>query len=668
MAEAVNPWEKYSSATQAPPWEAYAPGVGGTASNSQGDQTTSLAAQVGRQVELTGRYAVEGGMALPDMIGNALGLHSSEAVSGLLDRLGFPKPQGALENDVGDVARQMAGVMPIVKAGELLSKLEYAPEIIKHLGSLLESSPASQTAAAATGAAASDVAKRAGAGPAGQFAAGMVGSSVPGYFVPNLPGLVRRGLGGVSDEESAAMATAARKRFNEAGVQPSASQVFKTGQLRAAEAALAYNPSSHETMRAFAVRQAKQLSNAVQRAASVLSERSSPMMAGRAIEDGITEPGGFMDRFRQTSNALYGALDGFIPGNTIAKTDHTMSALDKLTAPTPGAEATSKILSNARVFEVRQALASDTGGTPPTKVIEILGADGKPISSVEIGGKPGTGGIPYSALKELRTKVGGLIADTGITSDIPRRQLKVLYGAITDDMRSAVEQTGSKQAMSIFDRANSYVRAGHNRIDSILQPVLNRNLPERVYEAATSGTKKGDSTIHAVMQSLPPKEQSMVAGTVLRRLGVANASDQSAEGDVFSVSKFLTNWSAMSDEAKRSLFSRYGSKYVENLDRLAKIAQDIRESGKIYANPSGTAPALILQGTVFGAIFSMFSGNFTGAAIAGATQAAGYFAARKITDPKFVAWLSKYAYANVSMLPAALNDLAQSYSSSARNR
>lgn len=554
----------------------------------------------------------------------------------------------------------MAAVLPIVEAGRVLSEAEYLPAAVRRAGGLLSSGPGTQTAAAGAGASAGHLAGAAGAGPTGRFVASLLGSAVPGMAPSALYG-AKGAISGVRGAGDAMLSNARRAAFEREGVTPSPSQVYQTGALQGAEAVLARNPSSHKIMRDFAEEQAKQLSGAVERAARVLSERSSPMMAGRSIEDGIREPGGFMDRFRETSNALYDALDGFVPADTLASTDNTMQLLDKLTRPTPGAEQTSKLLSNARIIEVRKALSSDLSGKPTTKMIEILGSDGEPISSVSIGGAPPRAGLPYSALKELRTKVGELISDTGITSDIPRRQLRALYGAITQDMKTAVEKTGSGRALKIFDRANRYVRAGHQRIDSVLQPILNRDLPERVYEAAVSGTKKGDSTIHAVMQSLPSESQRVVASTVLRRLGTAVASRQGATGEMFSVSRFLTNWASMSAEARRSLFSRFGPRYVEDLNRLAGIAEDIRNGGEVYANPSGTAPSLILQGTVFGAVMSLFTGHVEIPAATAATQALGYFAARKFADPRFVAWLSKYAYAPVSMLPIALNDLGQSY-------
>ncbi|MGH9697952.1 MAG: hypothetical protein ACRD52_00665 [Candidatus Acidiferrales bacterium] len=367
-----------------------------------------------------------------------------------------------------------------------------------------------------------------------------------------------------------------------------------------------------------------------------------------------------MEDFRDTSHMLFSKLDEYVPQDAISPVANTQHVLAKLSKPTPGAEKTSKLLVNSKILQVRGALAADIASKPPTKTIEILGPDGSPISKIEIGGTPARGGLPYFALKELRSRIGEMIGDSRLTSEIPRRQLKALYGAITDDMKATVQIYGGEDGMRAFNRANHYVKAGHERIDSVLQPVADQNLPERIFSAAASGTRQGDSTIHAVMQSLPAKQQRVVSAAVLRMMGVAPPSAQTAEGELFSVSRFLTNWAAMSPEAKRSLFSRFGSGYVENLNKIAKVAQDIRQGGEVYANPSGTAPVFFLQSTIGGAVIAMMMGHL---GIAGTIVGENIFSrivAQKILNPSFGDWLAKYATLPIAALPVALNQLSQS--------
>src|SRR4051812_24462085 len=49
--------------------------------------------ELGRQVGLTARAGVRGVTALPNMVGDSLGLQSSDAVEGAMDKLGLPRPE-----------------------------------------------------------------------------------------------------------------------------------------------------------------------------------------------------------------------------------------------------------------------------------------------------------------------------------------------------------------------------------------------------------------------------------------------------------------------------------------------------------------------------------------------------------------------------------------------
>lgn len=111
-------------------------GTGGNANlvpvdNDPFAQAPSVLDQVKRQAGLTGRYLVEGGLALPNMLADAAGglintgtglynmatgskvpalKPSSQATSELLDKAGFPKPETAIEKIVAEPSRFMASV------------------------------------------------------------------------------------------------------------------------------------------------------------------------------------------------------------------------------------------------------------------------------------------------------------------------------------------------------------------------------------------------------------------------------------------------------------------------------------------------------------------------------------------------------------------------------
>lgn len=112
-----------------------------------------------------------------------------------------------------------------------------------------------------------------------------------------------------------------------------------------------------------------------------------------------------------------------------------------------------------------------------------------------------------------------------------------------------------------MSRANNYYKMSASRLDQLERVVDKNGGPEKVYAAAMSGTKDGGTTLRAVMQALDQEGQRAVTGAVLKRMGLASAGQQGAEGAEFSAQTFLTNWNKLSPEARRALFDRYGPSF-----------------------------------------------------------------------------------------------------------
>jgi len=163
----------------------------------------SLLGKLGRQAGLTMRHGLEGAgsvLALPSTLAdaaagavNSTGLlpkipkfNSMAAVVRLGDMLGLPKPEGAQERVVGDVAKAMAGVGV---AGRVASAIAPAAGPVgQPILETIAANPALQQTAAAGGGLAGGVAREEGAGPLGQLGATLVGS----VAAPMGAGLARR--------------------------------------------------------------------------------------------------------------------------------------------------------------------------------------------------------------------------------------------------------------------------------------------------------------------------------------------------------------------------------------------------------------------------------------------------------------------------------------------
>jgi hypothetical protein len=220
---------------------------------------------------------------------------------------------------------------------------------------------------------------------------------------------------------------------------------------------------------------------------------------------------------------------------------------------------------------------------------------------------------------------------------------------LSDDMGTAVAKQGD-EAIGAWTRAENYWRAGSDRIERILQPLMDKRTPEIAFNAVMSGSRDGATALRSVMHSIRPSERGLIASTVLRRLGKANPSAQDAAGDVFSPETYLTNWNKLAPAARTTLFEGIDPMAAKDLTSLAKAAAVRRQAGNTLPNPSGTA-----SNTAFWAVVNAVGGAATGAlagkAGTGAMMGAGgtlaavggskMLAERVFTNPRMIRWLVK---------------------------
>ena len=600
--------------------------------------------QIGRQLGLTARYGMEGagnlanlvtepirqnvtdplarmmsgGPSLSDLItGNQApqGESTGDAMSRLADSLGLPKPQGSLEEGVGNASKALVGTGLSAGAGLAAG----APQ--------LAAQPLMQGISTITGAGAQSAAQEAGAGPGGQLLASLAGGIAPGAISAGVPAAVRGAIRG-SDPSKLNQNIAA---FKDAGTTGSVGQASENRVMRALESLISRVPGGAGVMQKKAASQADETGKGLQALADQLAPKTNPTTAGRAIEQGITGDGGFVSRFKEKASQLYDQVDQHMPAQTPVAVPATKNFLAQASTPTKGAEATSALLSNPKLAGIGQALNEDLA-------------------------KAANGTLPYEAVKALRTRVGAMIADAGITSDVPRGELKRLYGALSEDIRNTAAQ--NPKAFAATNRADNFYRAGMDRIDRVESVVNKAGGPEKIFQAATSGTREGASTLRAVMQSLKPEEAKILTSTVVRRLGRANPGAQNDTGDAFSTETFLTNWNGLSKEAKSTLFDRMGPDYRASMDNVARMASNLRSGSKVFRNPSGTSDATIQAATVGSAVTSLLMGHPGGAASVGLVVGGANVGAKLLTNPTFVRWLGRNTNRPIGSLNAQIGVLA----------
>lgn len=578
-----------------------------------------------------GLLGAVGGDAFNTYIGNpiarTLGMQEArpyrEEASALADRLGLPQAQTSGDRVLGDVGEALTGTGLTLGIGGGINALANvgrgaAAPATNQLASFLTAQPAMQAVSAAGGAGASSLARESGASQGNQLLAGLAGSLGPGALAAGtgaaLRGVVR---GGSGEQMRNTLAD-----FERLGATPSVGQASGNRMVQGIENLLAGGPTSAGVMNRFATRQGEDIGEGLGRLADNLTPRASAERAGRAIERGAET---FAKNVNAQKRALYWQADRFIPESTPVGLSNTMQTVQKLTTPMPGAVETTGSLINPRIAALQQNLAADL--------------------------QAGGGQIPYSALKRIRTDIGEQISDFSLSPETPTRELKQLYAALSRDMEAAAQSQGP-QAVAAAKRANNYTRAAADRLEQVQRVIDKNGGGEAIYNAAMSGTRDGGTTLRAVMQSLPQEGQKAVTSAVIKRMGLANPGAQDATGEAFSAATFLTNWNRVSPEAKRALFDRYGKDFSRDVDRIARVADNVKSGSQVFANPSGTANRAAAMTYGAALVGSLFTGGTAPLALSGV---GANTVARILTNPSAVKWMARTTTLPRGAIPGALN-------------
>lgn len=493
------------------------------------------------------------------------------------------------------------------------------------------------------------VGRAAGGGALSGAAAGAVGaaggtpqqqvlaSMLPTAARPAARGLVqepiRRALVGNTDVKGRIQTA------REAGItNPDPAAVTGSRALGMAEGTLARLPGGGSTMDAAAEARAKGMQGRAEQVARGLRPQGavSSERAGREIVAGVT---GDIGRMQGVQKGLYDKLDAIVPPDQPIQLTNFLAAAKKFGTAAQGMEEFS-------------------GQIVPPKVSGIAAA------ADQLTQRTG-GAAPYKGVSQLRTQLGTLFEGGAVPEGLSRGQAKSLYGALSRDIEASLPP----EAKPAWSRASHYTRAMHDRIETVYEPLLDKGTFEKATTAAFSGTKEGASAFRKVMGSLTPDQRSAVGAHVIEKMGRATASQQTAEGDRFSIETFLTNYGKLDPAARKALYP--SPQTLKDVETLAKAASDMREAGRGTHNPSGTARAVTHAGFAGAGVSTVLTSLLTGhpgvalgtAGALGAEVAANRSLARAMTSPEFVHWLAegtKRPEVNLPSYAARLNAIAAS--------
>ena len=363
------------------------------------------------------------------------------------------------------------------------------------------------------------------------------------------------------------------------------------------------------------------------------STRYGSDVAGAAIQADLRT--GLKPRIEAGYDRVNDRMVSQIPAGQRFPIPNSLAALDAATATNPLAPATTGSFVQPRVAALRQNMLADTQDTMHSTY----------------GGQTINKGMPVSATRAIRTSIGKEAASRAISGTPEQAEFKQIYRGLSEDIRLAAQQADAAQgpqpnnrgpAERSFDRGNALYSGGMDRIKTV-QPFASKDAPEQAYNALMQSGKENVTTMRAVKKSVSEETRATVAATTIDRMGKAKPGQQNDTGDVWSPETFLTNWNQLTPKARLELTSGFkGSDKVRaQVEAIAKGASMMRDSSRVWANPSGTGGNMLAAGTVGGIAGSVFVNPLAALGGVSTLGAANVGSRNLLLNPKFTEAMAK---------------------------
>jgi hypothetical protein len=193
-------------------------------------------------------------------------------------------------------------------------------------------------------------------------------------------------------------------------------------------------------------------------------------------------------------------------------------------------------------------------------------------------------GLTVQGLRDLRTHVGDQLDWANLNSDPSKGSLKRLYGALTQDLRAAVQKAGGNGALSAFDRSEAeYTRIAGVRQE--LQKIVGVKGDVGEEAVVNKVLTMPLSRLQQMRKVLGEEHWGDIAAEIASRMGLNKGTGQ------FSHDRYLTAYGKMSEARKQLLFGESKRAF----DDIALVATKFNELTSKF-NRSNTAYANFVIG------------------------------------------------------------------------
>lgn len=434
--------------------------------------------------------------------------------------------------------------------------------------------------------------------------------------------------------------------FVNSGVEPSLGQVTLNRGIQTVEMALGSVPGSSGFLATFAQKAQDQFGKRVTDIAKRVMTEDGVLKSGKIVipdetmvgqvlkksvaDKSIGNPLNSMDsytgRFKALTNLMYSKVDEYVPKNTMFTINNTLGKLKSILNPVEGAEVTSKELQNPFIQKIYTTITKDI--------------------------KKNNGRMSYEGIKNIRSEIGNRLSDVQLIGSKEKGLLKQLYSSLSTDIEGNVLAVGGSKASQALAKANKVYIEGTKKIEDFLQPIYKKANPDTLVRELMAGAREGSTRLSVLNESLKPSQYKVLVSSIIDRMGrispgqgMASEVGEDVAGQIgrFSSETFLTNWNKLAPAAKEVLFNGrgYPKTMIKDMNELVKVASVIRESGKTFRNPSGTADRLAGIGIGIGGAAGVVTGNPMFLAAMPLVMFGANVTAKLLTNQRFVSWAAQ---------------------------
>lgn len=339
-------------------------------------------------------------------------------------------------------------------------------------------------------------------------------------------------------------------------------------------------PVLGQPLRAASKKAIGQLDDAAMKAQSDLGS-GDVAKAGGAAREAFTNYSKKILADKEAEN--YDKVDKLITHNVLTPLDKTGDVMLDIMARRENAT----LPEGPAVGLIKKAVFKQSGKIPEGANMQLPVKAGETMESVFGLSR----GLNYQGIKDLRSYVRETLSDPNkITqSGMSEKDLKRIYGALTDDLKNSVVRAGRPQAIEQFERANAF-SALANRQREALQSILGTTKSDEgvystIHKLAGTTSSADIKKLALAKRSVDKETWDEIASATIATMG------RDAEGNL-TPDRFITAYGKLSNSGKSILF---GGETRKSLDDIAKVSSRFKQLNQ-YANPSGSGQAVAFSG------------------------------------------------------------------------